>query len=174
MVYSQGSIVRWFRHAPSFSCDQIHVLICLPALLPLIVYVAGRYPHEVKVEVRWGDMVRTLSLWPMLQPQAYLSLCDYCIGMGSRVLNVGLKPLCTVQNIVNRRNPHSFSPRACPQPPNLHHVAQDALGHVNNAAYFVYFEQIRTSLFGDIHCTDEDGVTPINMILAETTCRYRR
>merc|ERR1719272_119563 len=49
----------------------------------------------------------------------------------------------------------------------------DALGHVNNAAYFVYFEQIRTSLFGDIHCTDEDGITPIHMILAETRCRYR-
>lgn len=39
--------------------------------------------------------------------------------------------------------------------------------------YFVYFESIRTSLFGDIRCVDSDGVTAINMILAETACRYR-
>lgn len=48
----------------------------------------------------------------------------------------------------------------------------DAMGHVNNAVYFTYFEQAR------IHYVQRlahmgDPLEPLGMILAEAACQYR-
>ena len=49
----------------------------------------------------------------------------------------------------------------------------DALGHVNNARYFSYFESARLAYFyqiGFMKMMDETGIGPI---LASTSCRFR-
>lgn len=49
----------------------------------------------------------------------------------------------------------------------------DALGHVNNARYFSYFESARIAHFyelGVMKVLDRDGVGPI---LAQTQCRFK-
>lgn len=49
----------------------------------------------------------------------------------------------------------------------------DAMGHVNNAVYFRYFETARIECFGELGLTSiepSDGVGPI---LHSTSCRYR-
>jgi acyl-CoA thioester hydrolase len=49
----------------------------------------------------------------------------------------------------------------------------DALGHVNNARYFSYFESARIAHFNELgvmEVLDRDGVGPI---LAQTQCRFK-
>lgn len=49
----------------------------------------------------------------------------------------------------------------------------DALGHVNNAVYFRYFESARMAYFERIQFTTEMKRSKIGPILAETKCRFR-
>ena len=49
----------------------------------------------------------------------------------------------------------------------------DAMGHVNNVQYFVYFEQCRCDFFDSIGL-DLSGKMTEGPILADTTCAYKR
>lgn len=48
----------------------------------------------------------------------------------------------------------------------------DAMGHVNNAVMFTYFEEGRTQFF--IRQTATDGPATFNFILAHVACDFRR
>jgi len=45
----------------------------------------------------------------------------------------------------------------------------DAVGHVNNTSYFLYFEEARTKFFSEI-CPERDA--SFSFILASVTCDY--
>lgn len=47
----------------------------------------------------------------------------------------------------------------------------DAMGHVNNAIYFTYFEEARAAYFQ--HVTDLRSYNDVAIILAHTRCDYR-
>ncbi|WP_324715373.1 thioesterase family protein [Carboxydochorda subterranea] len=49
----------------------------------------------------------------------------------------------------------------------------DALGHVNNAVYFTYFEHARVKYFQHLGLVDVQGQRPWFFILAEARCSYR-
>ena len=49
----------------------------------------------------------------------------------------------------------------------------DAFGHVNNVAYFRYFETARIALFEKIDFADREAEGGIGPILAATDCRFR-
>ncbi len=48
----------------------------------------------------------------------------------------------------------------------------DALGHVNNAVYFSYFEMARGAYFEAVHGRPF-GVDDFALVVAEASCRYR-
>jgi acyl-CoA thioester hydrolase len=48
----------------------------------------------------------------------------------------------------------------------------DALGHVNNAVYLTYLEQVRIGYFREVGLGFE-SLDDVGMILAEVTCTYR-
>ncbi|GIM47131.1 thioesterase [Collibacillus ludicampi] len=48
----------------------------------------------------------------------------------------------------------------------------DALGHVNNTSYFIYFEEARTDLFR--YFVDDLDTSKWNLILASTSCDYKK
>ena len=50
----------------------------------------------------------------------------------------------------------------------------DALGHLNNTAYFRYFESARIELLRRIDFLGPPAGQPIGPILASTACRFRR
>lgn len=49
----------------------------------------------------------------------------------------------------------------------------DAMGHVNNAVYFRYFETARIAYFEATRFLSEMGASGIGPILAHTDCRFR-
>jgi acyl-CoA thioester hydrolase len=49
----------------------------------------------------------------------------------------------------------------------------DAFQHVNNAAYFRYFESARIACFERIGYASSDGLDGVGPILAATDCRFR-
>jgi acyl-CoA thioester hydrolase len=48
----------------------------------------------------------------------------------------------------------------------------DALGHVNNTSYFIYFEEARTDLFR--YFVEDLDTSQWNLILASASCDYRK
>jgi acyl-CoA thioester hydrolase len=50
----------------------------------------------------------------------------------------------------------------------------DALGHVNNAVFFRYFESARIAYFDRIEFSPKSGHDGTGPILADTRCRFRR
>jgi acyl-CoA thioester hydrolase len=48
----------------------------------------------------------------------------------------------------------------------------DALGHVNNAVYFTYFEVARGAYLTAVHGRPH-GLEDLAIVIAEATCRYR-
>lgn len=56
----------------------------------------------------------------------------------------------------------------------VHWGEMDALGHVNNARYFTWFESARIALFGRIGVLATREATGIGPILATTTCDFLR
>ena len=54
----------------------------------------------------------------------------------------------------------------------VHWGEMDALGHVNNARYFTWFESARIALFGQIGVLATREATGIGPILATTTCDF--
>jgi acyl-CoA thioester hydrolase len=49
----------------------------------------------------------------------------------------------------------------------------DALGHVNNVAYFRYCESARIEYFSQIHFMNRQSSKGVGPILASTSCRYK-
>jgi acyl-CoA thioester hydrolase len=49
----------------------------------------------------------------------------------------------------------------------------DAMGHVNNAVYFRYFETARISFFAELGLDRIEGSSGVGPILHSASCRYR-
>lgn len=49
----------------------------------------------------------------------------------------------------------------------------DALQHVNNVAYFRYFETARIDYFKHIDLMENIAITQVGPVVAETSCRYK-
>ena len=50
----------------------------------------------------------------------------------------------------------------------------DALGHVNNAVYFKYFETARMAYFAELELLAHMETTGVGPILASTHCKFKR
>jgi len=55
---------------------------------------------------------------------------------------------------------------------NIEWGDMDALQHVNNIAYFKYFQAARIAYFEKINSDSVFGETPISLILASTQCKF--
>ncbi len=56
----------------------------------------------------------------------------------------------------------------------VHWGDMDALGHVNNARYFTYFESARFRYFGEVDLLDFGEGGRYGPVLASTSCNFRR